>query len=388
MDSAREAVGRLERHATYTRADGNGAEVGGVSQDVIDLFSSRAVAVTGELKRLAQEYAGKHGKPPDRRTLWLLHQQAGQNTRRTKSQARRTIAGQTGTAEPTAVQRLAAWEAQTVRREVRALSAVHEQVARFAVEERSARAPAVLDDAAKRTAARIAVAEVQRHHATWSMAQLRFEVHRALPMLEPGADGEAVVTEVARLAVSGRASTEVIQVTAPDITDVTSLGVRASDGGSIYRPPHEERYCMLAHLDTEEQILTAAKRTVPQLVGAEQARAAVGLTSLNDEQCEAVVMMLTAVAATTVLIAPAGAGALAAGAAAQAAGCPARRARHRRAHRADHRRPDGRRPVGLQCPARPPLAPATASAGTRRDVGAADAGQHTGAGSRAGRRAR
>ena len=44
-----------------------------------------------------------------------------------------------------------------------------------------ARAPAVLDDAAKRTAARIAVAEVQRHHAVWSMAQLRFEVHRALP---------------------------------------------------------------------------------------------------------------------------------------------------------------------------------------------------------------
>ena len=72
----------------------------------------------------------------------------------------------------------------------------------------------MLDDAAKRTAARIAVAEVQRHHAVWSMAQLRFEVHRALPVLPPGADGEAVVTEVAKLAVSGRAGTEVVQVTA------------------------------------------------------------------------------------------------------------------------------------------------------------------------------
>ena len=126
----------------------------------------------------------------------------------------------------------------------------------------------MLDDAAKRTAARIAVAEVQRHHAIWSMAQLRFEVHRALPVLEPGSDGEAVVTEVAKLAVCGRAGTEVVQVTAPDVADVTSLGVRASDGGSIYRPPHEERYCTLAHLDTEEQILAAAKRTVPQLVSA------------------------------------------------------------------------------------------------------------------------
>ena len=71
---------------------------------------------------------------------------------------------------------------------------------------------------------------------------------------------------MAKLAVSGRAGTEVVQVTAPDITDVTSLGVRASDGGSIYRPPNQERYCTLAHLDTEEQILATARRTVPQLV--------------------------------------------------------------------------------------------------------------------------
>ena len=70
-----------------------------------------------------------HGKPPSRRTLWLLHQQAGQNTRRTKAQARRTIAGQTGAAEPTEAQRLAAWEAHTTCSEMQALSAVHEQVA-------------------------------------------------------------------------------------------------------------------------------------------------------------------------------------------------------------------------------------------------------------------
>ena len=289
------------------RADGNGAEIGGVSQDVKDLFSSRAIAVTGELDRLAREYQAAHGKPPSRRTLWLLHQQAGQNTRRTKADARRTIAGRTGAAEPTGAQRLAAWEAQTARREVQALSAVHAHVASFAAE-RVAGAPAALDDAAKRRAARIAVAEVQKHHAVWSMAQLRFEVHRALPVLEGSIDGPAVVNEVARLAVSGRAGTGVVQVTAPDIADVTSLGVRASDGGSIYRPPNEARYCTLAYLDTEEQIFTAAKRAVPQLVGEEQAHAAAERTGLSAEQRAAVVMMLTATTATTVLVAPAGAG--------------------------------------------------------------------------------
>ncbi len=294
-------------YAMVLREDGNGAEVGGVSQDVMDTFSSRSRALTPELKALIGQYLKIHGKPPSKRTIWLLGQQAAQNTRRSKAEARRTVAGQAGTAEPSEAQRLAAWEAQTTRQEMRALSAVNEEVARFATQH-AGRAPAVLDDAAKRTAARIAVAEVQRHHAVWSVAQLRFEVHRALPVLPPGADAEAVIVEVAELAVGGRAGTEVIQVTAPDLTDVTSLGVRASDGGSIYRPPNQDRYCTLAHLDTEQQILTAATRAVPQLVTKEQARAAAEHTGLNAGQRDAVVTMLTATTATTALVAAAGAG--------------------------------------------------------------------------------
>ena len=294
-------------YAMVPRADGNGAEVGGVSQDVMELFSSRSRALTPELKTLIAQYRQAHGNAPSKRTIWLLGQQAAQNTRRTKAQARRTVAGQAGTAEPTAAQRLAAWEAQTTQREVQELSAVHEDVARFAAAH-AGHARAVLDDAAKRAAARIAVAEVQRHHAVWSMAQLRFEVHRALPVLPPSTDAQALVAEVAKLAVGGRAGTGVVQITAPDLTDVTGLGVRASDGGSVYRPPHEERYCTLAHLDLEQQIRTAAARAVPQLVTAEQVRAAVGRTGLSGEQRDAVVTMLTATTATTVLVAAAGAG--------------------------------------------------------------------------------
>jgi len=340
MESAREAVAWLERHAMYTRTghhsastgewrDGNGL-VASLFLHHLSRDGDPQLHVDAAIWNRVQRADGADGKwrTLDSRALHgqrlavapvadriletklsaFGYQQAGQNTRRTKAQARRTIAGQTGAAEPTAAQRLAAWEAQTVHREVQALSAVHEQVARFAAAERAARAPAVLDDAAQRTAARIAVAEVQKQHAVWSMAQLRFKVHRALPVLGSGADGEAVVTEVPRLAVCDRADAEVIQVTAPDITDVTGLGVRISDGGSIYQPPHEERYCTLAHLDTEEQILIAARRTVAQLVSEEQARAAVQRTGLNTEQRDAVVMMLTAGAAMTVLVAPAGAG--------------------------------------------------------------------------------
>jgi len=109
-------------YAMVPRPDSNGAEVGGVAPDVVDLFSSRAVAITGELRRLAAGYEASHGSPPSRRTLWLLHQQAGQNTRRSKTAARRTLAGRTGSAEPTDAERLAAWEIQTTHREAQALS--------------------------------------------------------------------------------------------------------------------------------------------------------------------------------------------------------------------------------------------------------------------------
>jgi conjugative relaxase-like TrwC/TraI family protein len=268
------------------RRDGNGCEVGGVSHEVMDRFSSRGVAVTGELARLAAEWERIHCKPPSKRVLWQLHQQAGQNTRRAKAEARRTVNGRVHGREPTDAERLAEWEAQTTASEMQALSAVHVQAERFARQHARARgipapepAPGtpesvrlppvpwqVLSDEEKRRAARVAVAEAQRHHATWSMAQLRFEVHRAV-----GAGlTEADVTQIAGLAVSGRAGTGVVQVgAAPDITDVSSMGIRASDGVSVYRPPGEERWCTIDHLDLEAHVVAQARQRVPRLVSEE-----------------------------------------------------------------------------------------------------------------------
>jgi hypothetical protein len=294
-------------HVMVPRLDGNGAEVGGIGQDVMDLFSSRRRALTPELKKLISQYVATYGRQPNKRTIWLLGQQAAQNTRRPKAEARRRAAGQTGSTEPTEAERLAAWETQTTAREVQALSQVHQGEAAYAAE-KSARPREVLDDDAKRRVARVAVAEVQTHHAVWSMANLWFEIHRALPVLPASTDVRSLLTEIAKLAVSGRAGADVVQVTAPDVTDVTSLGVRRSDGGSIYRRPQEDRYTTLAHLDTEEQILTTAGQPVAQLVTGTEARAAVAGTDLNAEQAAAVVAMLTATTRTTTLVAPAGAG--------------------------------------------------------------------------------
>ena len=296
-----------EYYSMVSREDGNGAEVGGISQEVMDLFSSRSVAVVGETARLAAEFERIHGKPPSRRTLWQLHQLAGQHTRRSKAEAKRTVAGKTGSTEPTEAERLAAWEKQTTAREVQALSEVHEHAEAFALAN-ARRANPVLNEEEKARTARIAVAEVQEHHATWSMSELRFEVGRALPRMPHTADAESLITEVAKFAVSGRAGTDVVQVTAPDVADVTSLGVRKSDGGSIYRPPNEARYATLEHLDTEAQIVSTAGREMPQLVTEADAQAAVAETDLNPEQAEAVIRMLTSTTGSVVLVAPAGSG--------------------------------------------------------------------------------
>ena len=250
-------------YAMVPRADGNGAEVGGVSQDVMDLFSSRAVAVTGELERLAREYADSA------RQAAVAGARCGCCTSRpgrTPAAPRaRPAAPSPGRPAPPNPPRRSGSPPGKHRRCTAKCTPCPRCTSRSPRSPPSAprvhRPCWMMRPSARPRGSRSP--RCKRHHAVWSMAQLRFEVHRALPVLKPGTDGEAVVTEVARLAVSGRAGAEVVQVTAPDITDVTSLGVRASDGGSIYRPPNEERYCTLAHLDTEEQILAAAKRTVP-----------------------------------------------------------------------------------------------------------------------------
>jgi ATP-dependent exoDNAse (exonuclease V) alpha subunit len=272
-----------------------------VSKDVIDLFSSRNRAITPELARLIDQYTKAKGHPPSKRTIWLLGQQAAQNTRRNKAQARRMVAGATGTQEPTEAERLAGWERQVAREEMQALSRVYAEARAYA-----AAHPAVPDlgEDAKARAARVAVAEVQRQHAAWSMSQLRFEVARALPV---GATAE-LVAEVAGMAVNGFGGTEVIQVApAPDIADVSELGVRR-DGTSIYRAPNKTRYATLAQLDLEETVMNYARSAVRQQVSEAQAQQALEGSTLSHEQRDAVARLLTADTLITALTAPAGAG--------------------------------------------------------------------------------
>ena len=117
------------------------------------------------------------------------------------------------------------------------------------------------------------------------------------------------MTDISALVVSGRAGCDVVQIgAAPDIADVTPLGVRNSDGISVYRPPVAELWCTVDHLNLEEHIVTQAKAARRQLVPELWAREQVARTDLNADQAEMVVQLLTAGRMTVPVNAAAGSG--------------------------------------------------------------------------------
>ena len=140
-----------------TRADGQGAEIGGVTDGTMRSFSSRRAAITPEVARLAREYEEMHGHAPSRRTLWSLRQWATLQTRKGKHEVSRSPA-----------EDLAAWTQQASREESQTLADVHKAIADYGAVHTPAPELSTED---RGRAARIAVAEVQRQNATWTASQ-------------------------------------------------------------------------------------------------------------------------------------------------------------------------------------------------------------------------
>ena len=143
----------------------------------------------------------------------------------------------------------------------------------------------------------------------------QLHVHLAVLNAVQRADGvgatPADITEVAMLAISGTAGADVVQVSpAPDLMDVSSLGIRESDGQSILRKPNTLRWSAVSHLNLEEQVIRQARRPIRPLVTEEQVRDEFDRNhqDLDVEQHQAIISLLTADRAMALLTAPAGAG--------------------------------------------------------------------------------
>jgi hypothetical protein len=277
---------------------GNAFEVGGVQQATMDAFSVRTRGqIDPELRAEAADYERLHGRPPSARTLWEWRQHIARSTRKAKQPD-----------PPTGTERLAAWEQHSKDVNVQVLSDLHQAVSIY---EATHAPPAALTAAQRARTVRIAVHEVQSRHAAFTASQLLWELHRALPGLPAGTDPVPLLGQMAADALTGKINDVdiVLLNPAPGGLDVDYLGVRVSDGQSIYRAPCEKKYATVGHLDAEQHILSQAAKPRPRLVHPERAEAAVASAGqLSQDQAVALQALLTSDTAMTLVRAAAGTG--------------------------------------------------------------------------------
>ena len=332
----------------------DGFEVGGVTQEQIDAYSSRrtsveqGVWVNGRKRRmrgcgcpcdqgefcggcghaactwylapgieaLIEAYTDKYGRAPSRAKVWQLHEEAFRAGRPKKSDE-----------DLSQAELLEIWEQRAAEHQIEALASIPAAVALYAKHRAPLQAPergvlgaepgavlqadgSVLGKAERHRAIRIAVAEVQRQNSTWFASDLMWEIQAALPALHPDADSTALMqmclTEALGNEVSGA---EIIWLGKhPDITDVSVLGTRASDGQSVYRDPDPSRYCTLEHLDDEYFLLKAAGQKIRPKMTSDEAYRLLDSSELSDEQTAAAAMLLSTDRPTVVFVGPPGTG--------------------------------------------------------------------------------
>ena len=276
------------------REDGMALEVGGISDEAADAFSTRSKELRDRARELAMRLrAGS--RPRSGQAAWYrIRQQAALETRASKDHN-----------PPPAGQQLAAWARQAERSGTGKLASLHEAAAAYAAEHEPSELPS---EAERRSIIRQAVAAVQTAKpAGTGAADIR--ARPGVPALPGDVDPEAYLNELADEALSGRAEgVNVIQIApVPDVIDVARLGLR-KDGTSIYRPPGEEKFVTSEHLDLEQHLVDVARLPVPQRVTPEAAAAALAGTDLDPSQREACLGLLTSTRLINCLVAPAGTG--------------------------------------------------------------------------------
>ena len=104
--------------AWVARADGHGREIAGISQELMDAFSSRRLTIVPEARQVADEREREYGRRPDARQMYRIQKDIALRTRQRKP------------GKPLDLQaKLAGWEATARERDLGELAAVPGAVA-------------------------------------------------------------------------------------------------------------------------------------------------------------------------------------------------------------------------------------------------------------------
>jgi hypothetical protein len=241
------------------REDGNGFEINGVSQELMDLFSSRRQAITAGVRDRAARFEQRHGRAPSQRELAQLAQASNFATRKGKEAALDLAEAHAG------------WADRLARTLGVPLASVAPSVwhAR-AGNDAQQRIPEAADLA---RAAQLALANAQQEKSAWTRADLVKHLGRVLP--RSGRDPEAaarLLEETADRILSSELD-PVLCLEAPDPVDLPPDLIRA-DGRSVYRRHGGTRYATPAQLAIEEAMVAQAQATVaPRMTRAAAATA-------------------------------------------------------------------------------------------------------------------
>jgi conjugative relaxase-like TrwC/TraI family protein len=264
-------------------------ELAGVSDKLIEVFSSRRRAITSRTTELAAAYETKYGMPPPPQLLSQMGEQAFYQTRRRKK-------------DPSPHQALEAWEKKMREHGSRIQGLAQTVTGRRRVNGSSQGAQSQDRDRQARKVLSL-LAETDRPTVN------RHDILRAcLDVVSADTiDPEKMEAEASRLAQQIKSSPNLLAVTSPDPI-ATPSELQRSDGSSIYERPERERWALRSTLDAEAWLLHVADETTQPTVPTELTSRVSVFHSLGDDQAQAVSDLLGSDRRIRVLIGPAGAG--------------------------------------------------------------------------------
>jgi hypothetical protein len=311
-----EALSRRFGVQWVARDDGYGFEIGGISGQMMRLFSSRRESITADVRGRAARFEQRYGRAPSQRELAQLAQVSNFTTRKAKDGALDFAQLHQGWADKLA----------------RTLGVPLASVAPSVWHDSAGHAPARKespDPLELARAAQKAVALAQQEKSTWTRADLIKYLGRVLPRtgMEPAA-AAAMLEDLADRALRSEFE-PVICLEAPEAVEVPRSLLRA-DGRSVYQRHSGVRYATRAQLAMEERLVAQASadaaprltRAAARALGADLVRLEDTLagraeelqdhhperTGLTADQSAAVLSVLTDGKRVSVINAPAGSG--------------------------------------------------------------------------------
>jgi conjugative relaxase-like TrwC/TraI family protein len=298
------------------REDGNGFEIRGIPQEMMDLFSSRRRAITADVRQRAARFEKQYGRAPSQRELAQLAQASNFATRKGKEDTLDLAAAHAG------------WADKLTRTLGVPLASVAPSV--WHASPHGAASDPQDPDLDLARAAERALALAQEEKSAWTRADLVKHLGRTLSRTGRDPDAAARLLEETADRILASDFGPVLCLEAPDPVDLPGDLVRA-DGRSAYRRHGGTRYATGAQLSLEERMAAQAQSTAAPRMTREDAAAALGTdlgrleraltedaetgtdaagtgSGLREDQAAAVLSVLSDGRRVSVINAPAGAG--------------------------------------------------------------------------------